>query len=159
MAFLNFLRAVAARTALNVNYSELAAETGISVPTAKQWLSLLVTSGLVLLIPPFSNNALHRVIKTPRMYFMDTGLCANLTGWNSPQVLERGAMSGAIFETWVVTEVYKSYTNQGKKPPLYFYRDSNHRVNDLILFQNGVIHPVEIKKSAARNGSGGVSDF
>ncbi|MDE5965400.1 MAG: ATP-binding protein [Lachnospiraceae bacterium] len=144
--FLNFIRGVAARTATNVNYTELAEEIGISSPTAKQWLSLLVTSGLVLLIQPFSNNALHRVIKTPRMYFMDTGICAYLTGWNSPEALERGAMNGAFFETWVVTEIYKSYTNVGKNPPLYFYRDSNNKEIDLLIYQNGTLYPIEIKK-------------
>lgn len=157
-AFLNFLRAAAARTASNVNYSEIAEEVGIAVPTAKRWLSLLISSGLIVLIQPFSNNALHRIVKTPRMYFMDTGLCAYLTGWNSPEALERGAMNGAFFETWAVTEIYKSYTNMGKKPPLYFYRDSNNKEIDLIIYQNGVIFPIEIKKNtvpkdAAKNFS------
>lgn len=147
LLFLNFVRAAAARTASNVNFTELADEVGISAPTAKQWLSLLVTSGLVLLIQPFSNNALHRIIKTPRMYFMDTGLCAYLTGWNSPEALERGAMNGAFFETWVVTEIYKSYTNMGKNPPLYFYRDSNNKEIDLLIYQNGTLYPIEIKKA------------
>lgn len=146
LQFLNFVRAVAARTASNVNYTELADEAGISSPTAKQWLSLLVTSGLVLLIQPFSNNALHRIVKTPRMYFMDTGLCAYLTGWNSPEALERGAMNGSFFETWAVTEIYKSYTNMGKNPPLYFYRDSNNKEIDLLIYQNATLYPIEIKK-------------
>ncbi len=105
-----------------------------------------VTSGVVLLIQPFSNNALHRVIKTPRMYFMDTGLCAYLAGWNSPEALERGAMNGAFFETWVVTEIYKSYINMGKNPPLYFYRDSNNKEIDLLICQNATLYPIEIKK-------------
>lgn len=146
MLFLNFVRAVAARTASNVNFTELADEVGVSSPTAKQWLSVLVTSGLVLLIPPFSNNALHRIIKTPRMYFMDTGICAYLAGWNSPEALERGTMNGAFFETWVVTEIYKSYTNVGKNPPLYFYRDSNNKEIDLLIYQNATLYPIEIKK-------------
>lgn len=146
LQFLNFVRAAAARTASNVNYTELADEAGISSPTAKQWLSLLVTSGLVLLIQPFSNNALHRIVKTPRMYFMDTGLCAYLTGWNSPEALERGAMNGSFFETWAVTEIYKSYTNMGKNPPLYFYRDSNNKEIDLLIYQNATLYPIEIKK-------------
>lgn len=158
MLFLNFVRAVAARTASNVNYTELADEMEISSVTAKQWLSLLVTSGLVLLIQPYSNNALHRVIRIPRMYFMDTGLCAYLTGWNSPTALERGAMNGAFFETWVVTEIYKSYINVGKNPPLYFYRDSNNKEIDLLIYQNATLYPIEIKKStqpknAAKNFS------
>ena len=148
-AFLTFVRAVAARTATNVNYETLANEAGISAPTAKSWLSVLVSSGIVLFVQPFSNNALKRVIKAPRMYFLDTGLCAYLLGWSSPDVLEKSAMSGAFFETWVVGEIYKSYLNAGKKPPLYFYRDSNKKEIDLIIYQNGTVYPIEIKKSTA----------
>ncbi len=149
LSFLNFIRIVAARTATNVNYEALASEAGISAPTAKQWLSILVSSGLVALIPPFSNNALKRVIKAPRMYFLDTGLCAYITAWSSPEVLERGAMAGPFFESWVVSEIYKSYINNGERPPLYFYRDSNKKEIDLIIYQDGVVNPIEIKKSAA----------
>ena len=148
-AYLNFIRIVAARTATNVNYEALAQEAGVSAPTAKKWLSILVSCGIVALIEPYSNNALKRVIKAPRMYFLDTGLCAHLMGWGNAQVLENSAMSGAFFETWVVTEIYKSYLNAGKRPPLYFYRDSSKKEIDLILYQNGVVCPVEIKKSAA----------
>lgn len=148
-AFLKFVNIVAARTATNVNYEALANETGISAPTAKQWLSVLVSSGLVALIEPYSNNSLKRVIKAPRMYFLDTGLCAYLTRWNSPQTLESGAMDGAFFETWVVSEIYKSYLNNGKRPPLYFYRDSNRKEIDLIIAENGIVNPIEIKKSSA----------
>ena len=149
LTFLNFINIVAARTATNVNYETLANEAGISTPTAKQWLSILVSSGLVALIPPFSNNALKRVIKAPRMYFLDTGLCAYITRWSSWQVLERGAMDGQFFETWVVSEIYKSYINNGKRPPLYFYRDSNKKEIDIIIYQNGVVNPIEIKKGVA----------
>jgi predicted AAA+ superfamily ATPase len=149
LSFLNFIRIVAARTATNVNYEALASEAGISAPTAKQWLSILVSSGLVALIPPFSNNALKRVIKAPRMYFLDTGLCGYITAWSSPEVLERGAMAGPFFESWVVSEIYKSYINNGERPPLYFYRDSNKKEIDLIIYQDGVVNPIEIKKSAA----------
>lgn len=149
MAFLSFINVVAARTASNVNYEALANELGISAPTAKQWLSILVSSGLVLLIPPFSNNALKRAIKAPRMYFIDTGLCAYITRWSSAQVLEYGAMDGQFFETWVVSEIYKSYINNGKRPPLYFYRDNNKKEIDIIIHQDGVVNPIEIKKSAA----------
>ncbi len=113
-AFLNFMSVVAARTATNVNYEAPASEVAVSAPTAKQWLSILVSSGIVALIQPYSNNALKRVIKAPRMYFLDTGLCAHLTRWTSAETLERGAMDGAFFETWVVSEIYKSYLNQGK---------------------------------------------
>lgn len=147
--FLKFIKIVAARTATNVNYEALAQEAGISSPTAKQWLSILVSSGLVILIEPYSNNALKRVIKAPRMYFADTGLCAYLMGWSSGTVLENSAMSGAFFETWVVGEIYKSYLNVGRKPPMYFYRDSNKKEIDVILYRDGIINPIEIKKSSA----------
>ena len=149
LSFLNFVGIVAARTATNVNYDALANEAGISAPTAKQWLSIMVSSGLVALIPPFSSNALKRVIKAPRMYFLDTGLCSYITRWSSPEVLERGAMDGAFFETWVVSEIYKSYINNGKRPPLYFYRDSNKKEIDLIIYKDGTANPIEIKKRAA----------
>ena len=148
-AYLNFIRIVAARTATTVNYEALAQEAGITAPTAKRWLSILVSCGIVALIEPYANNALKRVIKAPRMYFLDTGLCAHLMGWGSAEVLEASAMSGEFFEAWVVAEIYKSYLNAGKRPPLYFYRDSNKKEIDLILYENGTVHPIEIKKSAA----------
>ena len=147
--FIRFIQVAAARTATNVNYETLANEVGISAPTAKSWLSLLVSSGIVALIQPYSNNALKRVIKAPRMYFLDTGLCAHMMGWRSAAVLENSSMSGAFFETWVVSEIYKSYLNAGKRPPLYFYRDSNKKEIDVILYQNGTVYPIEIKKSTA----------
>ena len=149
LSFLSFINVAAARTATNVNYETLAGETGISAPTAKQWLSVLVSSGLVALIPPFSNNALKRVIKSPRMYFLDTGLCAYLTRMNSPEFLEGSAMDGAFFETWVVSEIYKSYINNGERPPLYFYRDQNKKEIDLIIHRNNTVNPIEIKKGSA----------
>ncbi len=148
LSFFRFIGIVAARTATNVNYESLANEAGITAPTAKQWLSILVSSGLVLLVEPYFNNALKRVIKASRMYFLDAGLCAYLTRWNSPEALEAGAMSGEFFETWVVSEIYKSYINNGKRPPLYFYRDSNKKEIDIILHQNNTVYPIEIKKSA-----------
>ena len=148
-SFLNFMSVVAARTATNVNYETLANEVGVSAPTAKHWLSILVSSGIVALIQPYSNNALKRVIKAPRMYFLDTGLCAHLTKWSSAETLEAGAMGGEFFETWVVSEIYKSYLNAGQKPPLYFYRDSNKKEIDVIIYQDGAVTPVEIKKSSA----------
>ena len=149
LAFLNFIRIVAARTATNVNYDTLANEAGVSAPTAKQWLSILVSSGLVALIPPFSNNALKRVIKAPRMYFLDTGLCSYICRWPSAEVLESGAMDGTFFETWVVSEIYKSYINNGQNPPLFFYRDSNNKEIDLIIQTGMTVNPIEIKKGTA----------
>jgi len=153
MSFLAFISIVAARTATNVNYDTLANEAGVSAPTAKHWLSILVTSGLVALIPAYSSNILKRVIKSPRMYFLDTGLCAYVTRWSSPATLEGGAMDGQFFETWVVSEIYKSYLHNGRRPPLFYYRDSNKKEIDLIIAQDGVVHPIEIKKSAAPKGA------
>jgi len=149
LSFLKFVNVIAARTATNVNFDTLANETGISAPTAKHWLSILVTSGLVALIQPYANNALKRTIKAPRMYFMDTGLCAYLTRMNSPEFLEGSAMDGAFFETWVVSEIYKSFLNNGERPPLFFYRDQNKKEIDLLIYENNTINPVEIKKGAA----------
>lgn len=148
-SFLSFINVVAARTATNVNYEILANETGISAPTAKHWLSILVSSGLVALIPPYANNVLKRTIKAPRMYFLDTGLCAYLTRMNSAEFLEGSLMDGVFFETWVVSEIYKSYLHNGERPPLYFYRDQNKKEIDLIIHQNNIVNPIEIKKSSA----------
>lgn len=147
LAFLRFISAVAARTGQQVNYADLAKDTGISAPTAKQWMSILVTSGVVYLMQPYFSNSLKRIIKSPKIYFLDTGLCAYLTKWTSPETLEAGAMSGAIFETWVVGEIIKSYYNIGKQPPLYYYRDKEQREIDLIIERDNKLHPLEIKKS------------
>jgi hypothetical protein len=148
MQFQRFLTACAARTSQMVNYSELAKDVGISSPTAKSWLSLLVTSGLVVLVEPYFNNALKRIVKAPNMYFMDTGLCAYLTRWTSSESLEVSAMSGAFFETFVVSEIIKSYLNAGKRPPIFYYRDSDQKEIDLIIENDGKLQPIEIKKSA-----------
>ena len=147
LSFLRFVVAVAARTGQMVNYAELAKDTGISAPTAKQWLSILISSGLVALIEPYFNNVLKRIIKSPKMYFLDTGLCAYLTKWTTPEALEAGAMSGAFFETWVVSEIIKSYYNAGKRPPLFYYRDKDQKEIDLIIHENNILYPIEIKKS------------
>jgi len=148
-AFLNFLIVVAARTAEPIIYDEIAKEAGVSAPTAKKWLSLLVSSGIVTLVQPYHNNILKRVTKMPMLHFLDTGLCAYLLKWGNSETLERGAMSGAFFESWVFSEIYKSYLNAGKEPPLYYYRDKDKREIDLLIYDNGVLHPIEIKKSAS----------
>ena len=147
-SFINFLKIVACRTATNVNYETLANEANITAPTAKAWLSLLVSSGLVLLIEPYLSNILKRIVKAPRMYMADTGLVCNLMGWENPTVIENSYMSGAIFETYVVNEIYKNKINRGDKPNLYFYRNNSKEEIDLIIEKNGIMHPIEIKKSA-----------
>lgn len=148
MTFLKFIRIIAARTSQLLNYSDIASSVGISQPTAKAWLSLLTSSGLVYLLEPYHNNISKRMIKTPKLYFLDTGLCSYLTNWTTPESLEAGAMSGAILETFVVAEVLKSYLHNGKKAPIYFYRDKDKKEIDIIIEQNGKLHPVEIKKTA-----------
>lgn len=147
LSFLRFLSSVAARTSQMVNYADMAKDTGISAPTAKQWLSILVSSGIIVLVEPYFNNALKRIIKSPKMYFLDTGLCAYLTKWTTPEVLEAGAMAGAFFESWVVSEIFKSYYNAGQRPPIYYYRDKDQREIDLIIHENDTLYPIEIKKS------------
>ena len=148
-AFHNFMIIVAARTARPVVYEELAKEAGISQPTAKKWLSVLISSGLVALVQPYHNNALKRAVKMPLLHFLDTGLCAYLLKWDNPETLERGAMSGAFFESWVFSEIYKSYLNAGREAPVYYYRDKEKREIDLLLYKNGTLYPIEIKKSAS----------
>ena len=148
MAFLRFLRAAAARSAGLLNLADLARDASIAPNTAKSWLSILQTSGIVHLLEPYHNNRTQRLVQTPKLYFLDTGLCAWLTAWSSPETLEAGAFSGAIFETWVVGEVLKSWLHNGLQPPLYFYRDKDQKEIDLLIVQDGIIHPLEIKKSS-----------
>lgn len=147
MLFLKFLRILAARTAQVIKYSEIAKEIGISQPTVKSWLSILVSSNLVYLLPPYYKNINKRMTKLPKLYFLDTGLAAFLTGWSSSKVIEKGAMNGAFFETFVVSEILKSYLHNGKIPLLYWYRDTLDREIDLILEKDGLLHPIEIKHS------------
>jgi len=149
MAFLRFVRAAAARTAGLLNVAELARDADISPVTAKKWLSILQAGGLVLLLEPYYTNLSKRLVKAPKLYFLDTGLCSYLTDWSSPETLEAGAMSGAILETFVVAEVVKSYWHRGQKAPLYYYRDRDKKEIDLLFVIDGTIYPVEIKKSAA----------
>lgn len=158
MQFYNFMTVAAAHTARPVVYEELAAAAGVSAPTAKKWLSILVSSHIAALVQPYHNNALKRIVKMPLLHFLDTGLTAYLLKWGSPEVLERGAMSGAIFESYVFSEIYKSYLNAGKEPPVFYYRDKDQREIDLLIYQNGVLSPIEIKK-AASPGKGAIKNF
>ncbi len=148
LQFQRFLVACAARTSRMLNYTELANDAGISAPTAKKWLSMLVSLGVVVLIEPYFNNVLTRMVKAPNLYFMDTGLCAYLTRWTTSEALEVSAMAGAFFETFAVSEIIKSYLNAGIRPPLYYYRDSDKKEIDLIIEENGILYPIEIKKAA-----------
>lgn len=149
MAFLRFLRVAAARTGQLLNLSDFARDADISVNTAKSWLSIMQASGLVYLLEPYHNNLSKRLTKTPKLYFLDTGLCSYLTGWSSPETLEAGAMSGAILETWVISELLKSYLHNGRNAPFYYYRDKDRKEIDLLIVQDGIIYPLEIKKTAS----------
>ena len=111
-------------------------------------LPMLVTSGLVILIEPYFSNVLKRIVKAPKMYFMDTGLCAYLTRWTTSESLEVSAMSGAFFETFAVSEIVKSYLNSGRRPPVFYYRDTDQREIDLIIESDGKLQPIKIKKTS-----------
>ena len=147
--FLKFLTVMAGCTGQLLNLAAAARDVGISQPTAERWLSVLVTSNIVYLLQPWFTNITKRALKTPKLYFLDTGLAAYLTKWSTPDVLINGAMAGAFFETFIVAEILKSYYNAGVlDAPLYFYRDKEQNEIDLLIWQDGVLHPIEIKKNA-----------
>ncbi len=147
--FLHFMTVAASCTGQLLNLASLARDVGISQPTAERWMSVLVTSSLVYLLKPYSNNITKRTVKTPKLYFLDTGLAAYLTKWNTPGVLKNGAMAGAFFETFAISEIIKSYCNKGiLELPLYFYRDKNMNEIDLLIEDNGMLYPLEMKKHA-----------
>ena len=149
LAFNRFLAAVAARTGQLLNYANLARDVDIDNKTAKSWLSVLETSGLVFLLQPYHTNLTKRMVKTPKLYFLDTGLAAYLTKWPDAASLEVGSMSGAMLETWVVSEIVKSYWHNGLEANLYFYRDTDQQEVDLLIESGDTLYPVEIKKTAS----------
>ena len=149
LAFLRFLRAAAARTGQILNLAGLAGDADVAPNTAKHWLSILEAAGTVYLLEPYHTNVTQRLVKSPKLYFLDTGLAAYLTAWTSPETLEAGAMSGAILETWIVAELLKGYWHAGRRPSFYYYRDKDRREIDLLLLQDGVVYPLEIKKTAS----------
>ena len=146
--FYDFLRAVAARTGQMLNYSSLARDADISQPTAKSYLSILETSGIVKLLYPYSRNKIRNMVSTPKLHMLDTGLAAFLTDWTFPEVLMNGAMAGAFFESWCVAEILKSYVNAGESPSFYYYRDKDKNEIDLVIEREDKIYPVEFKKAA-----------
>jgi hypothetical protein len=146
--FMWFLKAVAARTAQLLNYTDLARDCGISVNTARSWVSVLQASHQVVLLPAWHSNLSKRLYTTPKMHLLDTGLCAYLTEWSSPQTLASGAMAGAILETYVVSEILKSWWHRGREPTLYHYRDKDRREIDVLISRDGRLHPVAVKRAA-----------
>ena len=149
LSFLKFMTALASRIGQLLNLNSIANEVGITIPTAQRWLSILVASNIVYVLEPYYNNIMKRAVKTPKVYFLDTGLAAYLTKWKTSEVLESGTMAGNFFENYVIVEIIKSYYNTGElRPPVYFYRDKEKREIDLIIKENGKLYPMEIKKTA-----------
>jgi predicted AAA+ superfamily ATPase len=149
LKFTAFIKAAAARTAQLINYKHIADDAEINQETAKSWLQMLETLGVIFFIRPYHHNVLKRMIKTPKLYFYDTGLAVFLTKWDSPQTLMNGAMNGAILENYCVSEIVKGYENTGREPSLYFYRDKDTKEIDLLLERDGTLEPIEIKKTAS----------
>ena len=151
MQFRKFISLLALRTAQEVVYNEISNAIGINVETCKRWISILQTSGIVYLLEPYMANASKRIIKAPKLYFMDTGLCAYLCKWPNAHMLMDCAMSGAFFETYVVSEIIKSFYNHGIEPNqyIYYYRDIDKKEVDILLVKDGALYPVEIKKGIA----------
>lgn len=151
--FYAFLKSVAARSGQMLNYSDLARDTGVSQPTAKNYLSILQTSGIVKLLYPYKASCAAAMVSTPKLYMLDTGLMAYLTEWTTPEVLANGAAAGHFFESWCFAEILKSYANAGMEANFYYYRDKQRNPGeiDLIIKQNGTLYPVEFKKAATIN--------
>ena len=145
--FFMFLKAAAARTGQLLNLSELARDVGITMPTAKDWMGILEASNIVWLLRPYSRNITSRIVKTPKLYFLDTGLCSHLLGWDTPTTLMNGAMAGAMLETFVVGEILKRFWNSGRTPRIYFYRDKVGAEIDLLIEHDGILDPIEVKRS------------
>lgn len=145
--FLNFVTVVAALTSQMVNYKTIADAVEISVPTVKNWLNILERLGIIFYLHPYSNNLLKRMVTKPKLYFYDSGLVAYLTKWTDSETLMNGAMSGAILENFVVSEIVKSYQNAGLEPFIYYYRDKDNKEIDIVLERNGTLYPLEVKKT------------
>ena len=165
ITFTKFLTAVAARTGEMLNFSNIAGEIGVSEPTVKNWISILERTGIVYLLQPYSANALNRAIKTPKIYFRDTGLACYLTRWLTADALKNSAVAGNMFETFVVSEILKSYSNEGKdyRFNIFYYRGKDKNITneneiDLIIEENGVLYPVEIKMSGNPKASMGATN-
>lgn len=148
--FVKFISSMAARTGQEFNSNSVGAEVGIDNKTADEWVSILKNTGIVYLLQPYTNNNVSRAIKRQKLYFMDTGLACYLTGYTDASILEKSVYSGAIFETYVISEIIKSYTNNGIDPRkyLYFFRDNNQKEIDLLVIDNNIVYSVEIKKSS-----------
>ncbi len=166
ITFTKFLTAIAARTGEILNYTNLASETGVSEPTIKNWVSILERTGIVYLLQPYSASALKRAIKAPKIYFRDTGLACYLTRWLTADALKCSAVAGNMFETFVVSEILKSYTNEGKdyRFNIFYYRGKDKNASgeneiDLVIEEDGVLYPVEIKMSGNPKANMGAANL
>ncbi len=158
LMFMDFIRAAACRCAQMLNIHDIAQDVGVSDDTAKRWLQVLEKSEIIFYLRPYSNNLLKRTVKTPKMYFFDTGLVAYLTKYTSPEILGNGAINGAILENYVVSEIRKTYQNEADECLLWYYRDKDSNEIDMVIECNGVVHPLEIKRSV-NPGSELVNEF
>lgn len=146
--FSKFITSVAARTGSLLNYANVSKEIGVDIKTVQSWVKVLEASGIILLLKPFTNNALKRTIETPKLYFLDTGLVSYLLKWTTKETLQNGAMSGPILETYVVSEIVKTFKNKGiNDVPIYFYRDKDMKEIDLIVVDQDKLYPIEVKKT------------
>ena len=151
LAFTQFMTALASRTGELLNAASLARDVGVDGKTVKHWLSILQASNIIYLLQPFSLNINKRIVKTPKVYFTDTGLVCYLCRWLTPETLANGAMAGSIYETFIVSEILKSYYNAGKQPDLYFFRNTDGQEVDLLFYRDGKLYPIEIKKTSSPN--------
>ncbi len=165
ITFTKFLTAVAARTGEMLNYANIASEIGVSEPTVKNWISILERTGIVYLLQPYSASALSRAIKTPKIYFRDTGLACYLTRWLTSDALKNSAVAGNMFETFVVSEILKSYSNEGRdyRFNIFYYRGKDKSASgeneiDLIIEEDGMLYPVEIKMTGNPKASMGATN-
>lgn len=151
--FRKFMRIVALRTSNELDYTEIANTVGIDARTVKAWISILEASGIILILQSYASNMTKRIIKRPKLYFLDTGLCAFLCGWSDSNILEASPMAGAFFETYVVSEIIKSIRNVGKRIEytLYYYRDRDQKEVDLIYVKDQTLYPIEIKKGIGKD--------
>lgn len=147
LIFRDFIRAAACRIGQLLNIHDIAQDVGVSDDTAKRWLQVLEKSDIIFYLRPYSNNLLKRTVKTPKLYFFDTGLVAYLTKYSSPDILANGALNGAILENYVVSEVLKTYQNDAKEGLLWYYRDKEMHEIDMIIESDGMLHPMEVKRS------------
>lgn len=151
IAFKKFIVSVASRTGEQLNYSSLANDSGISVPTAIKWLSILVTSGIVYLLEPYMSSQLKRITHIPKIIFMDTGLACYLAGWSSARDLQLSSSAGHYLKSYIISEIVKSYNARGIRPNISYYRDKDGKEIDLIFYKNNKLYPFEIKKTASPN--------